>query len=194
MIVCAFATAFGSCLEFVACVYVLGEQLPCRSMLAIAAAVFSVLLILTGAVKIVRPHDVQRALVTLGMPRMPGIGIAIGVVELAIGIGALLIPFFLVAQATLYSLFAVWVAVALRSSVPIASCGCLGRADTPPTAAHIVLNVVAAVISVGAIFGDPLASESGLAAVASIVVIATGLFLSYIILTDAAHLEGVRRT
>ena len=161
-------------------------------MLAMAAAVFSVLLILTGAVKIARPHDVEKALVGLGFPRIPGIGVIIGGGELIVGVGALIFPTFLVAQGVLYIAFAIWVSLALRSDVPIASCGCLGRDDTPPTRAHVLLNVGAGLISAGALFGSPLMLGEGAQLVSGLVVIGVGVFLSFVVLTDAAHLEGVR--
>ena len=51
-----------------------------------------------------------------------------------------------------YALFAVVVAAALRSGKPISSCGCFGKVDTPPSALHVVLNVVAAGVAAGAVF------------------------------------------
>ena len=36
--------------------------------------------------------------------------------------------------------FTVW---ALRRDVPLQSCGCFGKDDTPPTAIHVVYNAVA---------------------------------------------------
>ena len=163
-------------------------------MLATAAAIFSILLIVTGAAKIVRPHDVTKALVDLGLPRLPAAGVMVGVIEVAIGVGALLFTPVLIAQGFLYSAFAVWVLVALRADVPIASCGCLGRDDTPPTIAHIVLNVLGAFLSFAAVSGSGLVIESVLQGVAQVVVIGVGVFLSYLVLNQAARLAGVRRS
>ena len=169
-----------------------GERLPCGRMLATAAAIFSVLLIVTGAAKIVRPHDLTKALVDLGLPRVPAAGLMVGIVEVAIGLGALLFSPALIAQGVLYAAFAVWVLVALRGDVPIASCGCLGRDDTPPTIAHIVLNVLGAVLSFGAVSGDGLVIESALEGIAQVVVIGVGVFLSYLVLNQAVRLVAVR--
>ena len=163
-------------------------------MLATAAAIFSVLLIVTGAAKIARPHDVTKALVDLGLPRVPAAGLVIGLVEVAVGVGALMSDEALLAQGILYAAFAVWVSVALRAKVPIASCGCLGRDDTPPTAAHIVLNVLAAALSFGAVSADGLQFDSFLQGIAQLVVVGVGAFLSYIVLNQAAQLVGVRRS
>jgi hypothetical protein len=162
-------------------------------MLATAAAIFSLLLITTGLAKLARPHDVQRALTELGFPRIPGLGLLVGFIEVGVGIGSLLIPEFLLLQGVLFAVFAAWVVVALRSGLPIASCGCLGRSDTPPTASHVFLNLLAVVVSLGAAVGDPLSLGAGLELVAQVVVVLAGLFLSYVVLTDLAHLSGVAR-
>lgn len=169
-------------------------RLPCSRMFATAAAIFSLVLVLTGAAKVARPFDLQRALTSLGMPRIPGVGVAIGLIEVIVGVAALFAPSVLWAQAALYLAFAGWVVLALRSNVPLASCGCLGRADTPPSAAHVTLNLVAVIVSVGAAFGDPLAMESGIGLIAQLSVVAVGVFLAYVVLNDAAQLAGVRRT
>jgi hypothetical protein len=44
-----------------------------------------------------------------------------------------------------YLAFAAFVAAALARRWPLASCGCLGRADTAPTAGHVAVNLGAAV-------------------------------------------------
>jgi hypothetical protein len=164
-------------------------------MLAPSAAIFSLLLILTGAAKMARPHDVEKALTALGAPGLAFAGVLIGVVEVSVGISALFLPGVMVVQGAMYLAFAGWVALALRADVPIASCGCLGRDDTPPTVAHIVLDVIAAGLSLGAgLLGDPIDLEPGLGGIAVIAVIGVGVFLAYVILTDGARLVGVRRT
>lgn len=162
-------------------------------MLATAAAIFSLLLIVTGVAKIIRPHDVAKALAAFGLPPMAIIGISIGVVEVGVGAGALFSPVLLGVQGALYAVFAAWVLMALRSNVPISSCGCLGRDDTPPTVSHIILNIVAFALSLGAMAGETLSIGSGPEGVAQAMVVLVGLFLSYVILTDAALLSGIRR-
>lgn len=161
-------------------------------MLAPAAAVFSLVLIVTGLAKLVRPHDVEKALSQLGLPRIGGIGYLIGGAEVVVGTAALFFPAVLIAQAVLYACFALWVVWALRSNVPLASCGCLGRDDTPPTVAHVVLDVIAFLVSSLAAFGAPLDLSGGFGAVATGLAVMVGVFLSYVILTDAAMLAGVR--
>ncbi|HEU4320466.1 MAG TPA: MauE/DoxX family redox-associated membrane protein [Acidimicrobiia bacterium] len=161
-------------------------------MLAPAAAVFSLLLIITGIAKIARPRDVERALAQMGMPRVRGTGLVLGFLEVVVGVSALVFQGVLIIQAVLFTGFAIWVLLALRSNVPLASCGCLGREDTPPTSAHVVLNVVGALVSSGAAFGAPLHIGSGLESVALAVTVAVGVFLGYIVLTDLAAVAGAK--
>lgn len=162
-------------------------------MLAPSAAVFSLLLIVTGIAKVARPADVERALSQLGLPRVRGAGVFLGVIEVGVGVTALLVPQMLIAQAILYAAFAVWVVVALRSDTALASCGCLGREDTPPTIAHLALNLTASLVSSLALLGPSLDLGSGFGGVATVVVVLVGVYLAYVILTDAASLVGVRR-
>jgi len=162
-------------------------------MFSTTAAIFSLLLVITGVAKLLRPHDVEKALRALRLPTFAGAGLIIGAFEVAVGVGALFFQAALIIQTALYLIFAVWVVVALRREVPLASCGCLGRDDTPPTFAHIVLNFMAVIFSFGAFLGDPLQFQSGLAFASSLVVISAGVLLSYVVLTDAAHLAGVRQ-
>ena len=161
-------------------------------MFATSAAIFSVLLIITGVAKLASPHDVERALVSLGLPRIPYAGGIIGVVEILVGVVALFSAPALLAQGLLYVAFAVWIVVALRREVPLASCGCLGRDDTPPTWGHLVMNLLAAGMSLGAAATRPLVFPGGLEGFAMVVVIAVGVFLAYVVLTDGARLAGVR--
>ena len=162
-------------------------------MLAPTAAVFSLLLIITGIAKVVRPRDVEKALASLGLPRIRGVGIVIGAAEVVVGLTALFFPRMLIAQGLLYTGFAIWVLVALRSGAPLASCGCLGRNDTPPTVSHITLNVIGSLVSFIAAAGDPVDLTFETGGLATGVAILVAVFLAYVILTDAAALSGVRR-
>jgi hypothetical protein len=92
----------------------------------------------------------------------------------------------------MYAGFAGWIHLALRRDVPLASCGCLGKDDTPPTWAHLVMNLIASGVSVAAATEGPLMILDGIGAVAQVAVIAVGVFLAYIVLTDGARLVGVR--
>jgi hypothetical protein len=154
--------------------------------------IFSLLLIITGVAKIVSPHDVERALSGLGLPRIPYAGAIIGLVEVTVGSAAFFSSMALLIQGVLYIAFAVWVFVALRLDVPLASCGCLGRDDTPPSWAHFALNLIGAGVTVAAAVDGPGNWTWGLEGIAAAVVVAVGVFLAYVVLTDGARLAGVR--
>lgn len=168
------------------------DRLLCFRMFATAAAMFSVLLIITGVAKIARPHDVERALTGLGLPRIPFAGVLVGLVEVAVGAAAILTGAGLLAQGILYAIFALWILAALRLDVPLASCGCLGRDDTPPSWGHLALNVIAAGVSFGAVSSGPIQLSLGIDGIARIGLVAVGVFLAYVVLTDGARLAGAR--
>jgi hypothetical protein len=104
------------------------------------------LLAAAGAAKMVRPSNTANALRAAGLPSRR-FGVRLGAAaELAVAVAALarpgLITGLLVAAS--YLAFAAFIALALRRGWVIASCGCFGRPDTPPTRAHLVLNLAAA--------------------------------------------------
>jgi hypothetical protein len=106
----------------------------------------AVVLVAGGVGKLLQP-DAVRPLVAavVGEARaVPWFGRASGVVEVAVAIGLLTAPHpaVLVGAATLFGLFAALVQVARRRGV--ASCGCFGVIETPPSGLHVALNVVVA--------------------------------------------------
>jgi hypothetical protein len=110
----------------------------------------TVLLGAAGVAKVIRPGDTATALAAAGWPAGPtavraGAAAEVAVAALAIAVpgpatGALM--------AVAYTAFAVFVLVALRRGWALASCGCFGRPDTPPTSAHAALNAGAAASAV----------------------------------------------
>ena len=70
----------------------------------------------------------------------------LGIAELAAGTFGLLggLPFGGFIVAAFYGLFFTFIVIALVRDLPIQSCGCLGRSDTPPTVIHAVANAAAA--------------------------------------------------
>lgn len=120
----------------------------------------SLILVLSGALKVVSPESASNALSTLGFP-VPEIGVRVlGVGEMALGVAGLVVAGAVVALlvAVAYSAFAV-VAEVLRhhskrgseAGGGVASCGCFGRNDTPPSILHTAVNVVAAVVGFAAV-------------------------------------------
>lgn len=104
---------------------------------------------LGGALKVARPDDTTRAIRLMGLPvtrtlvRVLGAGEGV-VATVAAASGARLA---VAAVAASYLLFATFVAVAVARRLPISSCGCLGQLDTPPSVAHVVIDLLAAAIA-----------------------------------------------
>jgi uncharacterized membrane protein YphA (DoxX/SURF4 family) len=104
------------------------------------------LLIYSGIRKLADPDPTAGALRAAHLPATRLAAYAIGLIEVGVGTMALLTegwwwPWLV---AAVYLGFAGFVGVALRRRLPIASCGCFGKADTPPTWIHLVLNLAAA--------------------------------------------------
>jgi hypothetical protein len=99
------------------------------------------LLVAAGLAKAALPDDTARAAVhvlggTIGRRRWAVRGGAAA--EVAIGVAALVVvePVLAGAVAASYVAFAAFVVVARHRGGPLASCGCFGRPDTPPTVFH----------------------------------------------------------
>ncbi|MEM8705707.1 MAG: MauE/DoxX family redox-associated membrane protein [Actinomycetota bacterium] len=112
----------------------------------------AVLLVIAGAVKVIRPATTADLIEDLGAPvggPITGarLALGLGVVEIVVGIAALVaeIPAVAVAVGVLYVVFAVTVIRAM--SLGATSCGCFGRVEAPPTWFHVVGNVALAVCS-----------------------------------------------
>ena len=121
-----------------------------------------------------------------------------GAVEVVIGIGALVVggPVFAALVALSYLAFAGFVVLALRSGSPISSCGCFGKVDTPPSAVHVVIDLVAVgVATTVAIAGDVVAlpdvlADQPLLGVPFVVLAVTGIYLVFLSFTNSAEDAG----
>jgi hypothetical protein len=158
---------------------------------AIAAA----LLVLAGAPKIVRPRDTVNALRAAGIPA-PNVFVRIvAFAELAIGVDALVNGnrASAVFVALSYTAFTVFVVVALRRSTPLASCGCFGRDDTPPSWIHVAVDAGAVVAAV-AVAAEPgvglpaVVRDQPLAGVPFLLLLVCGTFLAYLALSALPRL------
>lgn len=149
------------------------------------------LLVVSGIRKVIDPAPTSGALQAAGLPHHLALVLGLGVFEVGVGAGNLLVSNSVLvwAQATLYAAFAVFVLWALRQRIPIASCGCFGKPATPPTRLHVVVNVAALVGASGhAITETPslasvLASQS-LAGVPYLGFIALGTYCLYLLLGE----------
>lgn len=147
------------------------------------------LLVAAAAAKLRDPMPLMRALLSVGLP----VGLPRGrhlvragaAAELALGLAAIAVGGRLAAVgvALSYAAFTVFVLVALRRGGVLASCGCFGKVDTPPTRTHVAvtaaLAAAAAAVAVRPLpsLPDLLAAQPGsglplVVAIAAIVVTA----------------------
>jgi len=114
-------------------------------------AVAACLLAVAGLAKAVQPASTAGALAAMHLPHRRWMVRVGGLAEAALACAALVTGSAVLAVlvATSYLLFAGFVLSALRVGAPIASCGCLGKIDTPPHVVHIVLDLLAASAAVG---------------------------------------------
>ncbi len=122
--------------------------------------------------------------------------------EAALGLTALVLPrpVTAVPVALSYAAFGAVVVYARWRGGPLATCGCFGRPDTPPTSVHLLLDltlaVAAAVVAATAPSQGTLMSELARqpwAGIPLVFVSAVGLWLSLLALSSLAALEGARR-
>ena len=125
-------------------------------LLAAPYVAAALLLVVAGVAKALDPVPLARALSLAGLPaRGPLLTpfVRVGAVaEAVVGGAAVVAPSAVTAGlvSASYLGFSVFVLRALRSGSPLASCGCFGSVDTPPTVTHVVttgaLATVAAVV------------------------------------------------
>ena len=164
------------------------------------------LLVAAGVAKAVRPDDTARAMAAL-LPGAPGprplrwLVRAGALAEAALGAVAIVFPRPLTAAlvALSYLAFAGVVATARWRGGPLATCGCFGRPDTPPTVLHLMLNLALALAAAAFASGAPssgtLAAELAhqpWAGVPLLFVSAVGLWLTALALSSLAALTAVR--
>ena len=108
-------------------------------------AVAALLLVLAGVAKARRPADTVVALRAARVPASSALVRAGALAELTVGIAALVngSRATAVLVALSYAAFTAFVVMALRRSTPLASCGCFGKPDTPPTWTHVVITTAA---------------------------------------------------
>ena len=100
------------------------------------------LLVVAGLPKLRDPLPLVRALRTTGLPAPGPLVRLLALAEVALGVTAVVAPSRGTAAlvAVAYAGFTAFVALAVRRGGVLASCGCFGRPDTPPTRAHLALT------------------------------------------------------
>ncbi len=151
----------------------------------------AVLLLISGGAKLIDPDPTSGALRAAGLPASRWVVAALGLWEitagsLVLGIGGSVggLALFLT-----YAPFAGFIVFALRSGLPIQSCGCFGRSDTPPSVSHVAVNLLAAGsglwLAVGG-GGDLITTldEQPLGGVPYVGFIAIGVYALYLLLAE----------
>jgi hypothetical protein len=170
------------------------------SVLAGPFAIAATLLLIGGALKVVRPDDTVGALRALRLPAAPLL-VRLGAgVEAVIGAAALVYGDrrFAALVAGSYLMFAVFVAFALARDAPVGSCGCFGRADTPPTVTHVVINAAATAAAVGVALDPGVALTDVLAAqpllgLPFLLLVGVGVYLTVVALTVLPRTRAMAR-
>ena len=105
------------------------------------------LLVVSGIGKLVDPMPTAGALRAGRLPSARFLVRGLGLAEVVVGLGNLLWSSALLAwlQTSLYLAFGLFVVWALSRKLPIASCGCFGKPNTPPTWLHAAVNGMAVV-------------------------------------------------
>jgi uncharacterized protein YjeT (DUF2065 family) len=117
----------------------------------------SLLLVLSGLAKGAQPDDTHRALRLAGLPSDTRLVRALGVVEIAAGVGTLLDAdraLWPLLVAFLYAGFSGFVILAMWRRAPLSSCGCFGHASVAPNALHAGVDAGLAAIAALAATAD----------------------------------------
>ena len=155
--------------------------------------VASALLAVAGAPKTLDPANTVGALRSVGRPVRPAWVRVFGAVEAALGIATLVSGARILAAlvALSYAAFSAFLLVALRSGGAVSSCGCIGRADTPPTRSHLAVTVALTLTSaIAAVTGaDGLATIGwSTKAVTTLCFTALAGWLVWLVFTALPHL------
>ena len=167
--------------------------------------VAAALLVGAGVAKVLRPDDTARALKSLpGIRGVPSgllreVTRVVAAAEVVLGLAALTAPRPLTASlvAASYVLFAAVTAIVRVRGGALSSCGCFGRADTPASWLHVVLDLVLAAAAAAVAFSAPgTATTFGdlayqpWAGVPLLFASAVGVWLTYLAMTALPALES----
>ena len=153
------------------------------SGLAVLVELIAVVVALSGVTKLLSPRPFAELTATVGVP-VGTVGARIaGLMEIALGVWVVATGS-RIACAVLsvaYVVFALVVVAARRAGAP--SCGCFGASAAPPSAVHVVVNLVsAAIAALAAATGDvegiaTTISDQPLAGVPFVLLLGTGAWL-----------------
>ncbi len=166
----------------------------------VAQAVATIALGLLGAsgvAKLIDPEPTTGAMDAARLPSSNLLSRLLGTVEMVVAVAALAVGGWsaLLAASGLYLAFAVFTFSALINRIPLQSCGCFGREDTPPTSIHVVYNLVSAV-AIGILVTGPAPIDwtTGIIELALYLVFASiGVYASYLLMTRLPQLLELTR-
>lgn len=162
------------------------------------AAVSLGLLAASGVAKLIDPAPTTGAMKAARLPASRPLSSALGLIETATALAALLIGGLpLLAASLLYFAFAFFTFGAVRKRIPVQSCGCFGREDTPPNVVHVVYNTIASVslLTVMLLSNSPIDWSLPIGDLALYLSFtAMGVAASYLVLTSVPRLLAIRAT
>ena len=150
-----------------------------------------------GLAKAVEPLSLVRALRAAGVrvraPRLMPVVRVGAVLEAGLGALAVVVPSrpVAVAVALSYAGFTFFVVRALRSGSPLASCGCFGSRDTPPTHVHAAVTALLALGAAGYAGSTTATPPWGAALIAATSALT---YLTYLTLAVLPLVTGQART
>ncbi|HEX5722628.1 MAG TPA: MauE/DoxX family redox-associated membrane protein [Acidimicrobiia bacterium] len=154
------------------------------------------LLVWSGIRKFADPEPTSGALRAAGLPFSRLSVLVLASIEVGVGAMALLFSgrVYPWAVAVVYAGFAGFVGLAMSRRLPIASCGCFGKADTPPTWIHLVINLAAVGGSIAyATAGGPslpsVLGEQPLGGLAYAGFLGIGVYCLYLLLSELPRLS-----
>lgn len=158
------------------------------------------LLAAAGVAKMIDPTMTVGALRGIGLP-MPALAVRIlGAFEAVLAIAAAITgaPALVFGVAASYLAFTLFVVVALARRLPIGTCGCFGKLDSPPSWTHVGVNLAAAgsAIAVAVAANDGVGISSTLrgqplAGVPFLALIGVGTYAAFTALTVVPKLGRV---
>lgn len=159
----------------------------------------AVLLVAAGVPKVTEPGDTTRAIRSVGLPASDGLVRAFALVEIAVGVAVVAFGgrFAAALLALLYLGFASFIVLAMTRGGSVASCGCFGKVDTPPTNAHLFLNLGATGIAIAATVSPPpslvdLLADQPAFGIPFIGFVLIGTWLGYLTLTVLPRLRAAK--
>ena len=158
--------------------------------------VASLLLTIAGLLKAFDPATTAGALRRAGFPVPPVVVRVGGGIEVLVGVAAIVTgaPLPAALLACSYLVFTGFVLLALARHLPIGSCGCFGKVDTPPSVVHVVLNAgaiasaVAVALGSGGGIGDVLADQE-LLGLPFLLLVGIATYLAFFALTALPQLD-----